>query len=511
MANLIQIRRSLSTAIPSSLANGELAFTANGNVLYIGSPNGSIVAIGGYRNPGVLTANQALVANSTGYLDVVKAANLVVTAINANGSYGSNGQVLVTNGTAIYWGTGTSGTNTQVQFNDSGVANGTAGFTFDKTTNTLSISNTITIGSGSLTSTNFSGTANNANNLGGVAASSYATMTYADTGAGTAYSNAVTYAGTISGTAYSNAMSDTLSRNGTYTGNNTFQGTTTTFNSNLNIASANISAVSANFTVNNATITNNLTVSGNTTLGANVVDIINVNGVVTGNVNPSANVTYYLGNSTSRWLEVHAANVHSVRGYFDGDVQISGSLTVSGNVTTTNVQTVIISDPLIYLAGNNYSSDLVDIGFAGNYSPDGGTTQRHTGLFRKASTDQFYLFKNLTQELSNTNVVNIADPSFVLADLNARIISGGLISNSTTVAITANSTVNVAITANTLTLSSPLAGTSGGTGLSSYTNQDILVANSTNGFSKLSLGTAGYVLQSNGSALVYDVLDGGSF
>ena len=254
-----------------------------------------------------------------------------------------------------------------------------------------------------------------------------------------------------------------------------------------------------------------LTVSGNTTLGANVVDIINVNGVVTGNVNPSANVTYYLGNSTSRWLEVHAANVHSVRGYFDGDVQISGSLTVSGNVTTTNVQTVIISDPLIYLAGNNYSSDLVDIGFAGNYSPDGGTTQRHTGLFRKASTDQFYLFKNLTQELSNTNVVNIADPSFVLADLNARIISGGLISNSTTVAITANSTVNVAITANTLTLSSPLAGTSGGTGLSSYTNQDILVANSTNGFSKLSLGTAGYVLQSNGSALVYDVLDGGSF
>ena len=208
MANLIQIRRSLSTAIPSSLANGELAFTANGNVLYIGSPNGSIVAIGGYRNPGVLTANQALVANSTGYLDVVKAANLVVTAINANGSYGSNGQVLVTNGTAIYWGTGTSGTNTQVQFNDSGVANGTAGFTFDKTTNTLSISNTITIGSGSLTSTNFSGTANNANNLGGVAASLYATKTYADTGAGAAYSNAVTYAGTISGTAYSNAMSE---------------------------------------------------------------------------------------------------------------------------------------------------------------------------------------------------------------------------------------------------------------------------------------------------------------
>ena len=99
----------------------------------------------------------------------------------------------------------------------------------------------------------------------------------------------------------------------------------------------------------------------------------------------------YIGNNTIRWNEIHASNVHSVSGYFDGSVQISGNLIVSGNVTTTNVDTVIVSDPLIYLAGNNYSSDLVDIGFAGNYN-DG--TNRHTGLVRHASTDQYYLFKN---------------------------------------------------------------------------------------------------------------------
>ena len=54
-------------------------------------------------------------------------------------------------------------------------------------------------------------------------------------------------------------------------------------------------------------------------------------------------------------------------------------------------------------------------------------------------------------------------------------------------------------------------GNSGGTGLNSYTAEDILVANSTNGFRKLGIGSAGYVLQSNGSALVYDTLDGGIF
>ena len=38
-----------------------------------------------------------------------------------------------------------------------------------------------------------------------------------------------------------------------------------------------------------------------------------------------------------------------------------------------------------------------------------------------------------------------------------------------------------------------------------------LVANSSNGFDKLGLGADGYVLQSNGSALIYASLDGGTF
>ena len=42
--NLIQIKRSLTTANATSLANGELAYTANGDVLWIGS-NGGIKAI----------------------------------------------------------------------------------------------------------------------------------------------------------------------------------------------------------------------------------------------------------------------------------------------------------------------------------------------------------------------------------------------------------------------------------------------------------------------------------
>jgi hypothetical protein len=531
-----------------------MAFTANGDVLYIGS-NGGIVAIGGKRNPGTLTANQALVANSTSGIDKIIVANAAVTSIWANGSSGTNGQVLVSNGTAVYWGTGTSGSNTYVQFNDSGVANGVASFTFDKTTQTLYSQNavstqyilatnqarnlttnfnsvsgavgvatdltvgasgtggnvavpstaTINIGSTTVNSTIYTGTANNANNLGGYDVANV--QSWITSNASAAYSNATSYAASISGTAYSNAMSDTLSRSGSYTGNNSFGGTNTVISSNLTVSSAKIFAPAADLSVNSITITTDLTVNGNTTLGNNVTDTITVLGVVTGNLNPSANITYGLGNNTMRWSQVHTQNVHSVTGYFEGRVDVVGDLFVTGNVTTTNTSSLVVADAKILLAANN-PSDTLDIGFSATYN-DG--TVRHTGLFRDASDKVYKFFDNLTQDLTGNNTVDTSNTTFRIATLQAYLSSSGLSTNGTHIAIAANSTVDVAITANSLSLAIPLSGTSGGTGYNTYTAEDILVANSSNGFRKLSLGTDGQVLQSNGSALLYDALDGGSF
>ena len=57
----------------------------------------------------------------------------------------------------------------------------------------------------------------------------------------------------------------------------------------------------------------------------------------------------------------------------------------------------------------------------------------------------------------------------------------------------------------------PLATISGGTGRSSFANGQILVGNTTGGLDTLTLGAAGTVLQSNGSALIYDSIDAGVF
>ena len=168
---------------------------------------------------------------------------------------------------------------------------------------------------------------------------------------------------------------------------------------------------------------------------------------------------------------------------------------------------MVVADAKILLAANN-PSDSLDIGFSATYN-DG--TVRHTGLFRDASDKVYKFFDNLTQDLTGNNIVDTSNTTFRIATLQTYLSSSGLSTNSSTIVITANSTVNVAIVANTLSLSTALPGTSGGTGLSSYTAEDILVANSSNGFRKLSLGATGYVLQSNGSALLFDVLDGGNF
>jgi hypothetical protein len=211
-----------------------------------------------------------------------------------------------------------------------------------------------------------------------------------------------------------------------------------------------------------------------------------------------------------RFNEGHFVNVHSTSGYFDGTVQVGGDIVVAGNLITTNVQSVIVSDPLIYLAGNNYTSDLVDIGFAANYN--NGVANVHTGLFRDASDAGLWkLFQGSEQELTGNNIINTAAVGYSTATLQAFLISGGLATNATHLAITANSTVNVSISANSLTLSSPLAVTSGGLGLSSITAGAILVGNGSGTATVLAAGTDGYVLQSNGTSVVYGTLDGGTF
>lgn len=594
MANLIQIKRSLNTAQPASLANGEFAFTSNGDVLYIGA-NGAVAAIGGKRVPGVLTANQALVANSTSGIDKVIVANLVATAIYANNTFGTANQVLRTSGTSVYWaddvgdissitagsgltGGGSSGDITidvgagngiavdadsiRVVANSGIVSNTTGVFVlanngitanstgvFAKPANGVSVdASGINVVAGVGAYTNSTGVGVLANN--GITANSTGTFAKAANGTSVDASgiNVVANNGIVSNTSgvFAKAANGTsvdasginvvggnglvANVSGVHVGagngmavdadsirvvgsNGIVSNTTGVYVNPGSTLTVNTLGVHVNSTlsITSLTTSGDATINGNTTLGNAATDVVTFTAEVNSNIIPSANITYNLGSITDRWNYLYAANVHSSRGYFEGNVEIQGDLIVSGNVTTVNVSSLEVNDPLIYLAGNNYVSDIVDIGFVGNYYD--GATQRHAGFVRHASDDQFHLFKGYTAEPDN-NIIDIGNTSlgYTQATLNAFLNTGkGFVANSTAVTLTANSTVAVNITANSITLATPLAATSGGTGQNTYAVGDLLVGGATNTLTKLSLGTDGKILQSNGTAVVYADLDGGTF
>ena len=161
--NRIQVKRtSTSGRTPNTtnsgnsqyIAAGEFALNMADGILYTSNGSASIEI-------GANNTNQ----NVTG--------NLTVKAIIANNSIGAAGQTLTSNGSAVYWATGGgSGTVTQVD-TGSGLTGGPI-----TTTGTVSIlANTgiVANSTGTFVNAAYIGTltANNANNLDGVAATSY--------------------------------------------------------------------------------------------------------------------------------------------------------------------------------------------------------------------------------------------------------------------------------------------------------------------------------------------------
>jgi hypothetical protein len=555
MSNKIQIKRSVANAVVTGLANGEMAYTNAGDILYIGSPNGNgTIAIGGIRAPGVLTANQALVANAASGIDKIITANLTTNEIWANGSAGSQGYVLASGaaGGNVYWiSSGSLSVNVNAQYiwtnthtfqanlyanavyansyNTGGgygtttggvVANNTAVAVGNATVNAVITSNA--------TNVYFTGTAysaNDASNLNGKSEGALNVNSATDA----INANNATYVGsnTVSDIV-TLAVANTQSNNNTFTGINIFQGNT---DFQGQIANNFIPTANNTYSLGNSSMRwANLYLSGSTIVlgnsnisdNANGVSVVNFEatanafvgnlqvGYVVSNATPGTNTTHYLGTSTNWWANAFIGGITANTGGFSGDVTVGGNLVVHGNVTTTDVQSVIVSDPLIFLAGNNVSSDTLDIGFAGQYYD--GADQRWTGLFRDhADSGVYKLFDHTTQDLLSNNDIDTADATYRTATLQTYLLSGGLVANSSNVQITANATYGVNIVANTLTLTSPLNANSGGTGQSSYSTGDLLYASGQYVVGKLAVGANGDVLQIVNNLPAYGTLDGGTF
>lgn len=462
MANLIQIKRSENTATPTSLANGELAWSSNGDVLFIGD-FGTVTPIGGKRYPGTLTASQALVANSTSGIDKIIVANAVVTTITANGTIGTDGQVLKSNGSVSYWDSPASSSFTLAA--DSGTPDtfstgGTLTFTGGNGVNTAVSDDAITInvtaGDGTLTS-NATGLYVNTANL--VIANSQ-------------ISGDIALGGQTSGNYVA-----TITAGDGISGSSSTEGGTPTIavvaNNGIASNSSGVFAVAANGTSVDASGINVVAGDG---IAANSTGVHVVAG--TGVVANSSGV--FIGQAVGTGDNVTF-----------NDIVATGNLSVTGTLTTIDTTNLVVQDPLIKLANGNVTSDALDIGFFGVYDPSG--TDLYAGLFRDATDGKFKLFKDT--ESAPTTTVDTGGTGYAVATLVAALESS-----------------SVTITGGTITGITDLTVADGGTGASSFTDNGIIYGNGASALSVTAAGTEGQVLQAgSGGVPEFGSLDGGTF
>ena len=484
MSNQIQVKRSTTTRQPPALQFGEFGYTTNGSILWIGQEaanTANVIAVGGARVPGVLTANQAIVVDGSKMIDTIMVGNSTVNAVvNSTSVKVSNStsnstftipsaadwagnKFLHANGTWATPAGGIAGSNTYVQFNDSGTAGGTAGFTFDKTTNNLVVGNTLSVPI-----------------LG-------ANVTFVG--------NSSVTAATVTGNSTVTEVKVSSSVANVQSATITLAGTTTTITSNLAVTDTTVTVTSntQNFKAN-STVTG-LSVVGNTTAtvvtlgsGASVVNVVSTNTFVTStNVNIAATGTTVTG--TNLTVGANAT--------FNANVVIAGDLIVNGTTFTVNVDTISVEDSIIKLASNNLTTNTIDIGLYGVYG--NSTVTAFSGIFRDTSNAGVWtVFKDLTAEPGTT--VDTSNNTFargaVLADFVTEVFSA----NSTKVSITAGS------------LFSDLSVADGGTGASLFANNGVIYGQNAAALAVTAAGTDGQVLQAGATGIPsFGHLDGGTF
>ena len=112
-------------------------------------------------------------------------------------------------------------------------------------------------------------------------------------------------------------------------------------------------------------------------------------------------------------------NVRTTDSVTFANLTITGSVLVTGNVTTWSSNNLSITDNMIYLNSNSSVANP-DLGFAANYN-DG--TYRHAGFFRDATDGVWKVFDQYLPEPDASPYINTANLSFRIADFQANVVN----------------------------------------------------------------------------------------
>ena len=541
--NIIKIKRSTGNSAPSSLNAGELAFTGgagtqgnNGQRLFIGDPANSnaVTVIGGNYFTNLMDhAHGTTTASSALIVDGNKSTSELRTAALFLGTSGGDTQVTATGTELNIMDGGTSATSTtlvdadRLVVNDNGVMKQVALTDFETyfeaaldtlpnvtsvgTLTALAVDN-VTINTNTISTTNSNGDLILAPNGSGNVAMTTDTLSVTATEGESATLLLSADESDDNGDDWSfvNSTANTLTINNDISGSTVAQVTLTP----------------------HATVASSTTaIAGNTTVGGT----LGVTGVIspTTHVDMPDSAELRLGDSddlklyhdgTNSYIEndtgalkiaTETSGIAITLGHTTSEVTVgdnltvTGNLTVSGTTTTVNSTTVSVADPIFEL-GDSSSDDNLDRGLKLKYNSSGAKT---AFMGFDDSDGKFVMIPDATDTNSVfTGTIGVLKANIETGNTGVTVgdsvpfsdSSGTLtLQNVDALDATTEATIEAAID----TLSNLASIGTLTTGVWNAT----AIGTAHGGTGLTSVGTSGKILVSNGSALVYQDIDGGTF
>ena len=421
--------------------------------------------INGQSFYGTLSTDYATTGNVALYIDIGRTVASTGTTLGQPTANGVATSVISTGG----GGATVGGSNTTIQFNNNNILDGKTGFTYDYTTNLMTLNGNANVG--------------NLNATGIVTA----TRLFSNVATGTTPIQVISttlvpnlYVARANVSDYSVVATQTT---GVFYP--TFVSANTTANYALG-SNANLSFNAATGTLSSTLLTGTLT----TAAQPNVTSVGTLAGlVVSGHITPSANITYNLGNNTNRFNDLYLANSTIYIGAQTisanaTSVTISGSIVgnMSGNATTAGTVTTA-AQPNVTSVGTLTSLSVNGTASAGNLST-GGTLSvtGNANVGNLGATGLIVAIGNISganltgnhygsaTALSSLTGANVTGQVNYAATANA--VAGGNVSGAVSFATTANAVAgaNVSGAVAYATTANAVAGgnVSGTVGLATY-------------------------------------------
>ena len=428
---------------------------------------------------GTTTANERLRITNTGNVGI--GTTNPAQPLSVVGNISSSNIVYATNGNSTNWNS--AYTDTQAATNSytaNTIVKRDANGGFSAGAITANLSGTATKVSNPLTFSN--------NGLGNASGTAYDgstpyTISYNTIGAAPlSGSSNVTIVGTVSSGEWKGSIiavpyGGTGTNNGSITGTGalTYQATGT--NNGITLTPGSGGSVSiTNIAASGSGSITGTTISGSTgsftTLGASSAVTLNPAGANvsiqpssggTVTINPNGQGTLdnmVIGGGTAAAGTFTSLQVNN-NAQINGNLSLNGTLYLQGTAVYENASSLVVQDPLIYLAENN-PGDLWDIGIAGHMVGNNGYS--HTGLLRShpstynaagSAVGTWYLFSSMSAEPSTNNIFN----NTKVIDTLVANISGSLTGNASTATALLNPQ-NVIITGDIVPYQTSFNGTS---------------------------------------------------